>query len=169
MDSKKNYQLVGGILLILLGATIFLVRIIPIPNYWSGFFTGWPMILIGIGLGLFVLGLLFGTPDMVVPASIVAGLGGIFLYQNSTQDWESWSYLWSLIPGFVGIGLILSGLIKWRLKDEVREGFRLIIISAVLFSIFGAIFGRIQALGQFWPVILIVLGLWIIISNTLKR
>ena len=169
MNVSKNSRLFGGLLLILIGLGIFLIRTIQIPAQWSSFFSGWPMILVGIGFGLLVLGLLLGSPDMSVPASIMLGLGGIFLYQNSTNEWESWSYVWSLIPGFVGIGIIISGLLKWRIKEEVREGLRLLLISAVLFIIFGSLLGGIKILGNLWPIVLILLGLWIIVRNLIRK
>ena len=169
MKTKNNTNLIGGILLILLGVSFFVIRLWPIPDEWIGFFTGWPMILVGVGIALFVLGLLLSSPEMAVPASIVTGLGGIFLYQNKTNDWGSWSYIWSLIPGFVGIGLILSGLIKWQLRSEMREGFRLILISAVLFVIFGSFLGGLSILGNYWPIFLILLGIWMIVRNLVKK
>lgn len=169
MNQKNSSRLAGGVLLIFMGIALFLVRLLPVENFISRTFTGWPMILIAAGFALLVFGLLVGSPDLAVPASIVAGLGGIFLYQNRTNDWGSWSYLWALIPGFVGIGIILSGLLKWRLRDELREGVRLILISAVLFTIFGSIFGGIRVLGVYWPVLLVLLGVWIIIQNFRRK
>ena len=73
-----------------------------------------------VGACLLIFGLLAGAPGMAVPATIVAGIGGILAYQNATGDWTSWSYVWSLIPGFVGLGIMLSAL----LGDGGREGFR---------------------------------------------
>ncbi len=40
-----------------------------------------------------------------MPSIIVGGIGGILAYQDYTGHWESWSYLWTLIPGFVGLGI----------------------------------------------------------------
>jgi hypothetical protein len=169
MSQNKNQRLVGGVLLILFGIGLFIIRLLPIADYWSEYFTGWPMILVGLAVAFLVLGLLTGAADMAVPACVVAGLGGIFLYQNNTQDWGSWSYIWSLIPGFVGLGIILSGLLRWKFHGEIQEGLRLILISAILFIIFGALFGGVHILGEYWPVILILLGLWIVVRNLIHR
>lgn len=169
MKPKNNSSLIGGIILILLGVSFFTIQLFPISFFWYDYFTGWPMVLVGIGFTLFVLGLLVGSPDMAVPASIVTGLGGIFLYQNAKNDWGSWSYIWSLIPGFVGFGLVISGLIKWQTGSEIREGLRLIFLSAVLFIVFGSFLGGLSLLGNYWPIILIILGVWLIVQNLIKK
>jgi hypothetical protein len=96
---------------------------------------------------------------MAIPACIVGGIGSILYWQNLTGNWESWSYVWTFIPGFVGVGLILSGVLKGDTK-EISEGFQTILISAVLFLIFGGVFGVLPFLRQYWPALLILLGLW---------
>ena len=63
----------------------------------------WPLIVVAVGAGLLVLGLLVGAPEMAIPAVIVGGIGGILYYQNLSGNWASWSYLWTLIPGFSGL------------------------------------------------------------------
>ena len=90
---------------------LFAGQVLPdfMPDFWEIF--SWPWIVIGIGLFLFVLGAAVGEPGMAVPATIVSGLGGILAYQWYTGDWQSWSYIWALIPGFVGIGIVLMSLL----------------------------------------------------------
>lgn len=169
MNSNTRTHLVGGILLILLGTFLFAARFMQIPNSWYRLFSGWPMILVGIGFLLLLIGLFTNSPDTAIPASIVTGLGFIFLYQKTTGNWESWSYVWALIPGFVGFGLIISGVLKWQFGSEVKEGLRLIFISAILFMVFGSFLGGLTLLGNYWPVLLILLGIWILIQNFMKR
>jgi hypothetical protein len=110
MDKGKRTSIVGGAVLILVGAVLFAAQVLPdfMPEFWEIF--SWPWIVIGIGLVLFVLGAAVGEPGMAVPATIMTGLGGILAYQWFTGDWQSWSYIWTLIPGFVGIGIVLMSL-----------------------------------------------------------
>jgi hypothetical protein len=122
------------------------------------------LIVIGVG-ALFLLGALVGTPPLAVPGSVIAGIGGILYYQNVTGDWASWAYIWALIPGFAGIGTILMGLLTPGGRRNVREGGRLVVISLVMFLIFGAFFGGLGRLGQYWPVLLIGIGGWLILKN----
>ena len=78
MDKGKRTSIVGGAILILVGALLFAGQVLPdfMPDFWEIF--SWPWIVIGIGLFLFVLGAAVGEPGMAVPATIVSGLGGIW-------------------------------------------------------------------------------------------
>ena len=157
--NNRGRSLVGGLILILLGAWFLAAQFIP---GWSIHFS-WPWIIIGAGGFMLLLGLLTGVPDMAVPACIVGGIGGLLYWQDATGNWESWSYAWSLIPGFVGVGVILSGLFGGKLLKSLREGLNLIVISLILFVIFAAFLGGPNLLGNYWPALLILLGLWMLI------
>jgi hypothetical protein len=122
----------------------------------------WPMIIIAVGAGLFLLGLIIRSPAMSVPAAIVAGIGGILYYQNRTGEWGSWSYMWALIPGFVGLGMVVGSLLGAK-ELKIADGIRQMVISLVLFLIFGAFFGGFRGLGQYWPVLLIGAGVILLI------
>jgi hypothetical protein len=170
MERRKRTNFASGICLILLGLLLLAFRIAPGLSTWFNLTFEWPMIIVLSGLGLLVLGLVTATPDMAVPASIVAGVGGILYYQNATGDWLSWSYAWALIPGFVGVGLVLSGLIKGN-KREILDGLQNILVSAVLFLIFGSLLGNLFSsypLGQYWPALLIILGAFLFIRALLS-
>lgn len=151
--NRKN-GVIGGVILILLGV-LFLAREIA-PQYFE--FWEWPFIIIGLG-GIFLLwAILSGTGGLAVPGSILAGIGGILYYQELTGDWQSWAYIWSLIPGFVGIGVIISGIIDRNYKEAFSGGLILMLISGVLFFVFGQAFGLESQVTQYWPALLIILG-----------
>lgn len=158
MDRRRRSGLVGGVILILLGLG-FLAEQLGLWS-WTGEMS-WPLIMVGIGAVMLIIGLLAGEPGMAVPACVVAGIGGILYWQNSTGRWETWAYVWTLIPGFVGIGTILTGLFEWK-WETIRGGIWLVVISAILFAIFSSIFapmfGGKSYLGQWWPLLLILLG-----------
>ena len=159
MDHRRRSGLFGGLVLILLGVWFLAVQLMP----GLRFSFSWPWIIIGIGVFLLVLGGLTGAAGMAVPACIVGGLGGLFYWQYTTGNWESWSYAWALIPGFVGVGIVLSGLLEGKFGQALRDGGNLILISLVLFVVFGSLFGGVNILGDYWPVLLILLGLWLLI------
>jgi len=52
-----------------------------------------------------------GVPALAVPATIISGIGAILYYQDTTGDWDSWTYVWALIPGFLGVGLLIAGVL----------------------------------------------------------
>jgi hypothetical protein len=152
---NKRASIVSGVFLIFLGL-LFLVGEIA-PQYFE--FLDWPFIIIGLGFIFLVWAILSGTGGLAVPGSILAGIGGIFYYQNMTGDWESWSYIWSLIPGFVGIGVIISGIIEGDFKEGLSSGLVLLLISAILLFVFGSAFGLPETITQYWPALLIGLGI----------
>jgi hypothetical protein len=158
MDTRTRSAAVGGVLLILLGAMLLLVQINPAWRGWLGLEWSWPLIVVAVGVGLFFLGLITGAPAMAIPACIVAGIGGILYWQNLTGNWLSWSYAWALIPGFVGVGMILAALLGEGGWSQAGKGAESILVSLVLFLIFGSLFGGLWALGPYWPALLILVG-----------
>lgn len=159
-----------GVLLILIGAWLVVSRQVPEVRHWLDTNFAWPMWTIGAGLLILLIGLITGAPGMAVPAAIVAGIGGILYYQNATNDFASWSYMWTLIPGFVGVGLLLAGLLGEYTRHNISRGLNLIVISAVMFLVFGAIFGGLGILGPNGPAILLIaLGLYILLRGFLRN
>lgn len=169
MNKRRRTGLIGGTLLILLGVWFLLVQYVPEFEGLLNIEFSWPLFVIGAGVVLLILGLLTGEPGMAVPACIVGGIGVLLYYQNQTGDWASWAYAWTLIPGFAGVGAILAGLLGDKPKQSVRDGVNLIIISAVMFVIFSSFLGGQNLLGPYWPVLLILLGLWFLIQPLFRR
>jgi hypothetical protein len=158
-----------GVLLILIGAWLVVSRQVPAVQEWLGDNFAWPMYTIGAGILLFVLGLITGAPGMSVPAAMVAGIGGILYYQYLTADYGSWAYMWTLIPGFVGVGTILAGLLGEHTRHNLARGLNLLVVSAVMFLIFGALLGGLGILGPNGPAfLLIALGLYVLIRGMLR-
>lgn len=170
MTQQQRSNLVIGLLFIILGGYFLAVRFVPGLDNWIGAQFEWPMLIIGVGLLLFVLGVISGAPGFAVPASVVGGIGGILYYQNATGDYASWAYVWSLIPGFVGVGMVLNGLMSVDSRPGIREGVRLMGISLVMFLIFGAFFGALDSgLVRYWPVLLIVYGAYLLFGMIVRR
>lgn len=175
MQKRNRTQLVLGLLLILVAGWLIatqinpdLAKIIPIS------LNQWPIWVILAGAGLLVIGLLVGDSDMAVPACIVAGIGGILYYQNSSNNWASWSYMWALIPGFVGIGRILSGVFGGNFVHSLKEGLQAILASAILFTIFATIFKAWDIFAApyntYVPIgLLFILGIWFIVRGFLRQ
>jgi hypothetical protein len=166
---QNRTNLVLGILLILFGGWLVLSRQIPGVQDWLDDNFTWPMWTIGAGLIVFLIGLLTGSPGMSVPASIIAGIGGILYYQNQTGEYDSWSYMWALIPGFVGVGTILTGLLGENTRRNLAHGMNLIVISAVLFLVFASFFGGLSILGDYGAaILLILLGVYVLIRGFVR-
>ena len=165
MHRRRRSSLAGGLLLILLGILFLVVQQVPELQLWFS----WPWIIIGVGGFLLVLGLVIGEPSMAIPACIVGGIGGILYWQEITGNWDSWAYAWTLIPGFVGVGIVVSGLLGGETRQSIRGGGWLIVISLVLFAVFGSLFGGRALLGPYWPALLILLGLLLLIRSLFRH
>jgi hypothetical protein len=155
---QKQSSIIIGLILIVVGILFLLFQAFPGLAPQIDLAVHWPLIIVGIG-GFLLLGALFGNPPLAIPASILSGLGLILAYQNWSGNWASWAYTWTLIPGFVGIGIIIMGLLDWENREKLNDGFRLLIISLGLFVVFGGFLG---AFGQFWPLLLILGGLFLL-------
>ncbi len=166
---RNRSTLFLGILLILIGIWLVASRQVPALQQWLKVEFSWPVWVIGAGLLILIIGLIIGEPAMAIPASIVAGIGCILYYQNANNDFLSWSYMWTLIPGFVGVGLILAGLLGENTRGNLSSGLNLIVISVVLFLIFGSLFGGLTVLGPYGPAILLIaLGIYILVRGILR-
>jgi hypothetical protein len=128
----------------------------------------WPLIIVGVGLAFWVLAALVRAPGLAVPGSILAGIGGLLYYQNQTNNWESWAYVWTLIPGFVGIGVFLMHLFEGRFAQGLREGGGMLVFSLIMFGIFGAFLGGPPILSTYWPALLILVGVWMVLRGVLR-
>lgn len=172
MNRRNRSQLGLGIILILAAAWMIVSRLAPDLNQFLAQAFVWPMWVILAGALILLVGLLLGAPGMAVPACLVAGLGGILYYYNATGNWEEW-YFWLLIPSFVGVGSLLSGLLSGTFRQEVRGALNTIFVSLVLFAIFAALVGKADWLGpyaDYLPIgLLFILGLWLILSSLFRR
>jgi len=161
VSNRKKSKMTSGLVLILLGIVLLALQVFPGLSAWFNFTFTWPMIIIFVGLGIFIIGLLSGEPDMAIPACIVGGIGGIlYLQTTGVLTWQSWAYMWTLIPGFVGLGILIAGLLNGKRK-QIGEGLESILSSAVLFTIFGSLFGDLLGyfpLKLYLPFALIALG-----------
>ncbi len=166
---RNRTNLFLGLLLVLIGVWLVITRQVPSLQHWLDQNFGWPLWTIGAGVLVLFIGLITGAPGMAIPASIIAGIGGILYYQNITHNFASWSYMWTLIPGFVGVGTILAGLLGENTRHNLTHGLNLIVISAALFLIFASLFGGLSLLGNYGPaIILIALGVYILIRGLFR-
>jgi hypothetical protein len=149
---EKRSQWIGGIILILLGI-VFMLRL-WMPD-WMEF--SWPFYIIGVGLLFLLVAAISGIGPLAIPGCIILGIGSILYFQNLSQNWISWTYAWTLIPGFVGVGIFFSSLFSPGHRID-HSGWFLILISLTGFVIFGGIsvFGRDVV--RYWPILLILLG-----------
>jgi hypothetical protein len=173
MNAGKRSRLAVGVLLVAVGVAFLALQVMPGLADWFRVTLSWPLIIVGVGALILVVGLLSGAPETAIGACVVAGIGGILYYQNLTGNWVSWAYAWTLIPAFIGVGMVISGVLGGRVTHSISKGLNQIIVSVILFLIFGSIFGPIfggfSFLGPYWPVLLIAAGLLVIVRALVHR
>jgi hypothetical protein len=165
MENKRS-SFAWGIILILFGGLLLANQLVP----GLKMFFDWPWIVMGVGLVFLLFAIFTRTGGLAIPGCIVGGIGGILYYQNLTGNWETWSFAWALIPGFVGVGIALATLISPKENpDGLSASLVMIAISLILFFIFGG--ANFFGLDSFvlWPVIIIALGLFLLIKGLFKK
>lgn len=166
---RNKSAVVWGVLLVLLGAWFLVVQVAPGIKLWVDTNLSWPYQIVAVGAFLMLVGLLTWTPGLAIPACIVGGIGGIFVYQTMQGDYGSWAYVWTLIPGFAGVGTILAGLMEGKFKKMVLPGLWQVLGSLILFGIFGSFLGGGELLGMYWPIGVILAGVLVILTAFFKN
>ena len=171
MSKARRSDLIIGIILLLIGGWFLAAQLnyVPSLNELIDLQYQLPLLVVAIGVFLFLLGLILRTPGLCIPACIVGGIGGLLYWTNSYGNWADWAYLWTLIPGFVGIGIILSTLLGSEDKNGYLVGIRLLLISGILFALFYLIISGQDYFMKYWPILVILAGVWIIISTIFRR
>ncbi len=165
MNSSQRSSMAFGLLLVLAGGLFLAAQFYAPFGAWVEANLAWPWIIIGVGAAMLLLGLIFRQPDLIVSACVVGGVGGLLYWQNSTGNWDSWAYAWALIPGFAGIGNLLSSPFRSSPRKSITEGIDSLVASAVLFTIFSSFLGGRNLLGAYWPLALVGAGLLLILRS----
>lgn len=167
--SRTSYgSTIVGIILISFGALFFFANSVP------GLDLGnlWPAIFFFLAGAFYLPSILYpnerrGLAALYIPGSILLVLGLIFFYNTLSGDWDSWAYMWTLIPGGVGLGLTLAARLGGWGKSALWTGVWLIVGSLTAFGLFGSLFGSdmLRVLG---PMLLIAAGaMWLL--RTVQR
>ncbi len=163
---RKKQTLIWGFLLVLIGGVLLADQLLPA---WT-INLDWPWIVLGVGLVFLLFAVLTRTGGLAIPGTIISGIGGILYYQNLTGSWETWQFAWTLIPGFVGIGLAVAALISPQEHGDVwQSSLILLVISAILFVAFGgsSLLGFNSRL--VWPALTIGVGLFMLIRGIMRK
>ncbi len=131
---------IGAFALIGLGV-LFLVGQGFNVNFWEIAGFSWPVFVMIPGFIFLALALAGDrkTAGFAVPGAVITGTGAILWYQNTTGNWESWAYAWTLYPVFVGLALMFMG---WRQSNEkeYNSGRGLVTYGVIAFLSFAAFF-----------------------------
>lgn len=136
--TQDQGRTIAGVLLIGLGG-LFLLGQVTGANIFG---LGWPLFVLIPGAIFLALALRSGdnnTVGFIFPGIIVTGTGLILTYQNITNHWESWAYIWALYPVMVGMALRYFG--HHTQKTEPTQVGRMMMIGGLIAFIgLGALF-----------------------------
>ncbi len=169
VQSQRNT--VGAVILIALGV-LFLVGQVFEINVWSMMGVSWPVFVIIPGVLFLALAFMGDkrASGFAVPGMIITGTGAILWYQNVTDNWQSWAYVWTLYPVFVGLALMFMGARRGNEKEYhtgrgfVNFGLVAFVVGAAFFE--GLIFhGSSPLTGWLLPLALIGAGGFLLVSG----
>ena len=163
MKRKNQGAIITGVMLIGMGIFFLTAQAFPTLYTQIDFARLWPLIPLLVGVVLFVNGL-FGSAELLVPGTVVSGVGSILFYQNSTDSWGQWQ-LWLLIPALAGIGTILYQLREGKqLNHALRAGGGPFVVGLVLYFVFTGL-----PSGLFWPIIFVAIGVMILFQGRIAK
>jgi len=172
MSDRNKPSVIIGALLIAFGVLVFLGEI-----FKSIIFQFWPLFIVAAGLMFFIAMFVAGksTGFLAIPGSIITTIGLILFYQALTNQWETWSYAWALIPLSVGIGLWIFGKYS-DLPELCSSGRQTMNVGLILFVVFGVFFELLIGISGhnrnnelLWPLALVALGIYLMLSRLIWK
>ncbi len=153
---NKNRGYLFGIALIAVGVLLLVFKFANFSFDWNLI---WPLIMIGVGLMLFAS--IGRDKGVAFPATIVVGIGALFLLQNmGFLDPYNMGDLWPFFPIIVGVAFIVLYFV-----DKKDAG---VLIPASILLIVGAVFLSINISGMLVyvaPAVIILIGAIIIFNS----
>ncbi len=168
MDNNNRASITFAVLLIGLGVLILVLNLIPGLSFGKT----WPIIFFVLAAGFFIPPLVWreqrkGLSALFIPGAIMLTLGVIFLYCTLTGDWVLWAYGWTLIPGGVGLGIMLASWYGQWGEVTTRTGMWMALVSLAVFGLFGSLFGKpvLKAIGA----VILILGGGVMLFRSLRK
>lgn len=173
---SRAVELLLGLMLLAIGLLVLASE--PLGNWFSGLgisqevLAWWPAIVITLS-GFFLVPAALPGPNrrlragMVIPGSFLGGVGAALLYTSLNDRWIAWSYLWTVIPFSIGIGLYAAGWIA-DLPAFKWIGSGLAIGALVAYLAFATAFGG-EAFRLVGAIGIITLGLALVAGGLAER
>lgn len=159
--------------LLILAGLFFLAANLVGPLLGLGWVQLWPGLLALAALAFYLPLLVWWgrrrqLAGLAVPGTILLANAFIFFYNTLSGDWDAWSYLWTLEPLTVGLGLYAAWLVGLRHRGLLVGGHVLSLIGLLLFAVLGLMFGGPLA-RTVAPFVLIALGAYLLVRSVAGR
>jgi len=164
MENTNRSTVILGTFLIAVGVIYLLLNLIP--GVESG--NTWPVIFFFLAAAFYLPSFVWpqakkGLAGLFIPGSIMLVLGLIFTYDVFTGDWGSWAYSWLLIPGGVGLGLLLGSAAGGWGSGATQTGLWMLGVDLGVFALLATIFGGNPVIRLLGPALIIVAGVVILL------
>ncbi|QHE51836.1 hypothetical protein [Pontibacillus sp. HMF3514] len=165
MTKQKLGNIISGLSLIIIGTVIFLENL-NIIDLQVGMFS-WPIFIfipaLGFHAGFFLSGMRKNMAGLLVPGGILMTLSLLFYFEVMT-DFQYAEYTWPIYILAPAVGLFELWLFSGREKGLLIPIGILTVIAGLFLAqmLFAAIF-------KFWPIIFIVIGLYILFGRNKKQ
>lgn len=153
----RRNRVLSGLVLILLGGVFLVAQFVEIPSLGK-------LILPGLGLLFLFWGIAVREGGLLIPGGILSGIGmGVYLMEALPLEGEAEPgvFLLSFGGGFVLITLLSALFTRETQWWALIPGGILAAIGGALYM-GGAALDALELAGRFWPVALILAGLWLI-------
>jgi len=173
---SRAVELLLGVMLLVIGLLVLASE--PLGNWFAGLgisedvLAWWPAIVVVLSAFFLVPAALPGPnrrlrAGMVIPGAFLAGVGAALLYTSLNNLWGAWSYLWTVIPFSIGIGLYAAGWIA-DLPAFKWIGSGMAVGAAIAFLAFTTAFGG-ETFRLVGSIAIIVLGLALVAGGLAER
>jgi hypothetical protein len=173
---SRAVELILGVMLLVIGLLVLASK--PICDWFAGLgisdqlLAWWPAIVVVLSAFFLVPAALPGPnrrlrAGMVIPGAFLAGVGGALLYTSVNDRWIAWSYLWTVVPASIGIGLYAAGWIA-DLPAFKWIGSGMAVGAAIAYLAFATAFGG-ETFRLVGAIGIIVLGLALVAGGLAQR
>jgi hypothetical protein len=160
--SHHRRPYIFGWIIVIIGALLLL-------NHWFTIELDWTSVLMVIGIAFLVAGLLKRDHGTVFPGMLCLLLGLLFYLKANHVIWIPWGELWPVIILCIGVAFLIQFIVDPKRKGGLLPGLVLLAVGFLfLFTPF-CWFDIIYWIGKLWPVLLILVGLYLIFKSEKGR
>jgi hypothetical protein len=162
----KNQRIFPGIILIGFGAYFYLQQ--TQINLFKEFYT-WPTLLIIVGVAFLGQAYMANEYESILPGTILLGFGVHFHVVNKLALWPDHIGAFILI---IALGLLLR---YQKVGTGLFQGLLFLVLAGLLLfygkivSWFGLIENGVSLAWKFWPAVLIVIGIYLLLKKETKK
>ena len=160
MQTTKSSGRISGIALILIGLLILAAQLFELPSFGQLF-------LPGLGLIFLLWGIFSRSGGLLIPGGVLTGIGvGVYLMDvlPVAESQDAGVFLLSFGGGFALITLLSAVFTPDKHWWALIPGAILAAIGGALL-IGGTALQVLEVLGTYWPVILILVGIYILLRR----